>query len=33
MIRKSVQEQKNVTPLLDAKVLKFIDEMNFYKWF
>ncbi len=31
MIRKSIQEQKNVTPLLDAKVLKFIDEMNFYK--
>ena len=31
MIRKSIQEQKNVTPLLDAKVLKFIDEMNFFK--
>ncbi len=31
MIRKSIQEQKNVTPLLDPKVLKFIDEMNFYK--
>ncbi len=31
MIRKSIQEQKNITPLLDAKVLKFIDEMNFYK--
>lgn len=31
MIRKSIQEQKNITPLLDSKVLKFIDEMNFYK--
>ena len=31
MIRKGIQEHKNVSPLLDAQVFKFIDEMNFYK--
>lgn len=31
MIRKGIKEHKNVSPLLDAQVFKFIDEMNFYK--
>lgn len=31
MIRKSIAAQKNIKPLLDAKVWQFIDEMNFYK--
>ena len=31
MIRKGIQEHKNVSPLLDAQVFKFIDEMNFYR--
>jgi nicotinate-nucleotide adenylyltransferase len=31
MIRRGIQEHKNVSPLLDAQVFKFIDEMNFYR--
>ncbi len=31
MIRRSIAENKNIRPLLDAKVWQFIDEMNFYK--
>jgi nicotinate-nucleotide adenylyltransferase len=31
MIRKGIKDYKNVSPLLDSKVFKFIDEMNFYK--
>ncbi|CAL68371.1 nicotinate (nicotinamide) nucleotide adenylyltransferase [Christiangramia forsetii] len=30
-IRKSIKESKNIGPLLDEKVWKYIDEMNFYK--
>lgn len=31
LIRKSISEGKNVTPLLPDDVWKYIDEMNFYK--
>ena len=31
LIRNSVKEGKNIRPLLDSKVWKYIDEMNFYK--
>ena len=31
MIRKSIAEQKNIRPVLDAKVWQYIDEMNFYR--
>ncbi|MGB0896980.1 MAG: nicotinate (nicotinamide) nucleotide adenylyltransferase [Flavobacteriaceae bacterium] len=31
MIRKSIAAQKNIRPLLDAKVWQYIDEMNFYR--
>jgi nicotinate-nucleotide adenylyltransferase len=31
MIRKGIKDYKNVSPLLDSQVFKFIDEMNFYK--
>jgi nicotinate-nucleotide adenylyltransferase len=31
MIRRGIKEHKNVSPLLDAQVFKFIDEMNFYR--
>jgi len=30
-IRRSISEEKNVTPLLHNDVWKYIDEMNFYK--
>ena len=30
-IRKAVQEQKNIRPLLPYKVWQYLDEMNFYK--
>ncbi|MUP44991.1 nicotinate-nucleotide adenylyltransferase [Gramella sp. BOM4] len=30
-IRKAIKDSKNVRPLLDEKVWKYIDEMNFYK--
>lgn len=30
-IRKSIQQKKNVSPLLPLKVWNYIDEMNFYK--
>jgi len=30
-IRKAIQENKNVSPMLPKDVSKFIDEMNFYK--
>lgn len=31
MIRKGIQENKNIRPLLSDTVFKYIDEMNFYK--
>lgn len=31
MIRKAIQQQKNVQPLLPIEVWKYIDEMNFYR--
>lgn len=31
MIRKGIQQQKNIKPLLTKEVWEYIDEMNFYK--